>query len=85
MADQPLDRESIEERNDSLRDGLELRKRENELAAEQLSLSNTLVDTLQEELGIRRRRTTEEENLLSVNKKINKDILNQKLGVQGYC
>ena len=82
MADQPLDRESIEERNDSLRDGLELRKRENELAAEQLSLSNTLVDTLQEELGIRRRRTTEEENLLSVNKKINKDILNQKLGVK---
>jgi len=82
MAQDPFDRESIEERNDALRDSLELRKRESEQIAEQVDLSNSLVDILKDELGIRRRRSTEEANLLSINTQINKTIVNQRLGLK---
>jgi len=82
MAQDPFDRESIEERNALQRDYLDLMKQASRMQAEQLSLSNTLLDTLQEELGIRKRRTTEEENVLSINRKINREILNQKLGLK---
>lgn len=82
MAQDPFDRESIEERNALQRDYLDLKRQEARMQAEQLSLSNTLLDTLQEELGIRKRKTTEEENVLSINRKINREILNQKLGLK---
>lgn len=56
----------------------ELLKKQIELQAEGYSLSSSYLESLKEILGIRTRQTTTEANLLSVNKQINKEILNQK-------
>ena len=44
---------------------------------EALGTSNSLVDTLKEALGIQIRRSTEDSNLLNINKRINKSIQGQ--------
>jgi hypothetical protein len=75
------DRESIEERNEGLREGNRYYQAQTEALARSLDLSNSLLDTLKEELGIRTRRNTEDQNLLELNKKINKEIVNQRVGL----
>ena len=76
MADNSADKEKIkllEEQNKILQKQLELQ-------AEGYSLSTSYIESLKEVLGVRSRQTTEESNLLNVNKQINKSILDQKVG-----
>ena len=75
------DRESIEERNEGLREGNRYYQAQTEALARSLDLSNSLLDTLKEDMGIRTRRRTEDQNLLELNKKINKEIVNQRVGL----
>jgi chromosome segregation ATPase len=56
----------------------ELLKKQVELQAEGYGLSSSYLESLKEILGIRSRQTTTEANVLSINKQINKEILNQK-------
>lgn len=76
-----IDRESTEQRNAALERQNQLLERQLEALSRASDLSNTLLDTLKEELGIRTRRTTNEQSLLEINKKINKEINNQKFGL----
>jgi hypothetical protein len=76
-----IDRESTEQRNSALERQNQLLERQLEALSRASDLSNTLLDTLKEELGIRTRRTTNEQSLLEINKKINKEINNQKFGL----
>ena len=80
MAD-PFDRESVEQRNEALERQNQLLERQVDALSRSADLSNTLLDTLKEELGIQTRRNTSEQNLLDINKKINKEITNQKFGL----
>lgn len=80
MADQ-FDRESIEQRNQALEVQNSLLERQVEALARSADISNTILDTLKEEMGIQSRRSTGEQNLLNINKKINKEIANQKFGL----
>lgn len=75
------DKESIEERNEGLREGNRYYQSQTEALARSLDLSNSLLDTLKEDMGIRTRRRTEDQNLLELNKKINKEIVNQRVGL----
>jgi hypothetical protein len=59
----------------------ELLKRQIELQAEGYSLSSSYLESLKEILGIRTRQTVTETNLLSTNRQINKEILNQKFAI----
>ena len=52
-----------------------------DIQQESYNLSNNLLDDLKEVMGITSRRTTEEGNLLKINKEMNKAILNQKQGL----
>ena len=45
--------------------------------------ASALVDSIKEVLGINTKRTTADSNLLKVNKEVNKQILNQKMGLKG--
>jgi len=76
-----IDKESIEERNDGLREGNKYYQAQVEYLSRSVDLSNTLLDTLKEELGIHSRRQTSEQNLLEINKKINKELINQRVGL----
>ena len=76
-----IDRESTEQRNAALERQNQLLERQLEALSRASDLSNTLLDTLKEELGIQTRRTTNEQSLLEINKKINKEINNQKFGL----
>jgi len=76
-----IDKESIEERNDGLREGNKYYQAQVEYLSRSVDLSNTLLDTLKEELGIQSRRQTSEQNLLEINKKINKELINQRVGL----
>ena len=76
-----IDRESTEQRNAALERQNQLLERQLESLSRASDLSNTLLDTLKEELGIRTRRTTNEQSLLEINKRINKEINNQKFGL----
>ena len=76
MADQPFDRESVEQRNEALERQNQLLERQVDALSRSADLSNTLLDTLKEELGIQTRKTTGETNLLAINKKINKNNFN---------
>ena len=76
-----IDRESTEQRNSALERQNQLLERQLETLSRASDLSNSLLDTLKEELGIRTRRTTNEQSLLEINKKINKEINNQKFGL----
>lgn len=76
-----FDRESIEQRNEALERQNQLLERQVDALSRSADLSNTLLDTLKEELGIQTRRSTSEQNLLDINKKINKEITNQKFGL----
>ena len=76
-----IDRESTEQRNSALERQNQLLERQLEALSRASDLSNTLLDTLKEELGIRTRRTTNEQSLLEINKRINKEINNQKFGL----
>ena len=84
MADQ-FDRESVEQRNQALERQNSLLERQVDALSRSADLSNTLLDTLKEELGIQTRRTTGEQNLLEINKKINKEITNQKFGLSNVA
>lgn len=75
------DRESIEERNEALREGNRYYQAQVDALSRSVDLSNTLLDTLKEELGIQSRRQTSEQNLLEINKKINKELINQRVGL----
>ncbi len=55
--------------------------KEKQKQAENLDLSSSLVDSIKEVLGINTRRATTDSNLLKVNKQINTQILNQKIGL----
>ena len=85
MADQPFDRESVEQRNEALERQNQLLERQVDALSRSADLSNTLLDTLKEELGIQTRKTTGETNLLAINKKINKEITNQKFGLSNIA
>ena len=76
-----IDKESIEERNDGLRESNKYYQAQVEYLSRSVDLSNTLLDTLKEELGIHSRRQTSEQNLLEINKKINKELINQRVGL----
>ena len=76
-----IDRESTEQRNSALERQNQLLERQLESLSRASDLSNSLLDTLKEELGIRTRRTTNEQSLLEINKRINKEINNQKFGL----
>ena len=76
-----IDRESTEQRNSALERQNQLLERQLEALSRASDLSNTLLDTLKEELGIQTRRSTNEQSLLEINKKINKEINNQKFGL----
>ena len=80
-----FDRESIEQRNEALERQNQLLERQVDALSRSADLSNTLLDTLKEELGIQTRRTTGETNLLAINKKINKEITNQKFGLSNIA
>ena len=84
MAD-GFDRESIEQRNQALEVQNSLLERQIDALSRSADLSNTLLDTLKEELGIQTRRTAGEQNLLEINKKINKEIVNQKFGLSNVA
>ena len=57
------------------------REKQKELDAEILGLSSGLVDSIKELQGISTRRSTFDQNILKVNKDINKEILGQKSGL----
>ena len=76
-----IDRESTEQRNAALERQNQLLERQIDALSRASDLSNSLLDTLKEELGIQTRRTTGEQSLLEINKKINKEINNQKFGL----
>ena len=84
MADQ-FDRESIEQRNQALEVQNSLLERQVEQLARSADISNSILDTLKEEMGIQSRRSTGEQNLLNINKKINKEITNQKFGLSNVA
>ncbi len=84
MADQ-FDRESIEQRNQALEVQNSLLERQVEQLARSADISNSILDTLKEEMGIQSRRSTGEQNLLNINKKINKEISNQKFGLSNVA
>lgn len=77
MANNDNDKERIkllEEQN-------RLYKRQLELQEEGYDLSTSYIESLKEVLGIRSKLSTGESNLLNLNKQINKEILNQKIGL----
>ena len=76
-----IDRESTEQRNAALERQNQLLERQIDALSRASDLSNSLLDTLKEELGIQTRRTTGEQSLLEINKKINKEINNQRFGL----
>jgi hypothetical protein len=75
------DRESQEELNRATQANLSYMQAQTRQLAEQANLSRNILDTLKEELGIRTRRSTEESDLLEINKQITKEITNQKFGL----
>lgn len=85
MADQPFDRESVEQRNEALERQNQLLERQVEAMARSADLSSTILDTLKEEMGIQSRRSTGEQNLLNINKQINKAITDQKFGLSSVA
>jgi hypothetical protein len=84
MAD-GFDRESIEQRNQALEVQNSLLEKQVDALARSADISNTILDTLKEEMGIQSRRSTGEQNLLNINKKINKEINNQKFGLSNFA
>ncbi len=84
MAD-GFDRESIEQRNQALEVQNSLLEKQVDALARSADISNTILDTLKEEMGIQSRRSTGEQNLLNINKKINKEINNQKFGLSNVA
>jgi hypothetical protein len=78
MAD---DNNKDKERIKLLEEQNRLYKKQLELQEEGYSLSTSYVESLKEVLGIRSRLSTADSNLLSLNKQINKEILNQKTGL----
>jgi hypothetical protein len=78
MAD---DNNKDKERIKLLEEQNRLYRRQLELQEEGYSLSTSYVESLKEVLGIRSKLSTADSNLLSLNKKINKEILNQKTGL----
>lgn len=84
MAD-GFDRESIEQRNQALEVQNSLLEKQVEALARSADISNTILDTLKEEMGIQSRRSTGEQNLLNINKKINKEINNQRFGLSNVA
>ena len=59
----------------------EAKRKQRELDADILGLSSGLVDSIKEIQGISTRRSTFDQNVLKVNKNINKEILGQKSGL----
>jgi len=62
----------LKEENKILREQLDLKSKS-------ISLSNSLTDEIKELLGVQSKRTTQEQNLLNLNKEINRQINNQKI------
>jgi chromosome segregation ATPase len=75
------DIENQKELNKYLEDENNLLRKRLQLQSESLDVSSSLVESIKESLGIRSRITTFDENLLKVNKDINKAIFNQKTGL----
>lgn len=72
---QEVKNQLLQRENDLLKDRLKLQ-------SDSFDMSSSLVESLKETLGIRTKQTTFEQNLLSVNKDINKEIFNQKYGLK---
>lgn len=70
-----------EEKNQLLKEENQLLQKKLDLQSQSLDISSTLVESLKETLGIKTRTTTFDQNLLKINKDINKAILNQKTGL----
>ena len=60
---------------------LAIREKQNALDSDAIGLSTSLVDSIKEVQGITIKRTTFDANILSINKKITKEILGQKSGL----
>lgn len=65
--------------NNLLRERAQLEQKIKDLQAEGYSLTTSYVESLKEAIGIRSRISTDDTNLLDINKKINKEILGQKV------
>ena len=63
--------------NAELERELKLKERAKAIDQDRLSLSSGLVDSIKETLGVKTRISTFDNNILKVNKEINKVILNQ--------
>ena len=60
---------------------IKIKEKQRELDSDSLSLASSLVDSIKEIQGISTKRTTFDQNILNVNKQINKEILGQKSGL----
>jgi hypothetical protein len=67
------------EQNRLLREENKILREQLDLKSESISLSNSLIDETKELLGVQFKRTTQEQNLLNLNKEINRQINNQKI------
>ncbi len=56
-------------------------KKQKELDADLVGLSASLVDSIKEVQGVSTKRSTFDQNILKVNKEINKELLGQKAGL----
>ena len=69
------------ETNELLAEENKILRKRLQLQSESLDMSSSLVESLKETLGIRSKQTTFEQNLLTINKDINKAIFNQRSGL----
>lgn len=69
----------MEDKRNLGKEALPNAKQTRKIISDALSESNSLVDTLREALGINIRRTTNDSNLLSINKRINKALQSQTI------
>jgi len=60
---------------------LAIREKQNALDSDAIGISTSLVDSIKEIQGISTKRTTFDANILSINKKVTKEILGQKSGL----
>ena len=73
--------ENQKQKNKLIQEENQLLQKKLDLQSQSLDVSSSLVESLKETLGIKTRTTTFDQNLLKINKDINKTILNQKTGL----
>ena len=79
-----ISQEELNRQNESnrlLKEENELLKKRLESQSESLDLSSSLVDSIKEVLGINSKRSTSDQLVLKVNKEINTQISNQRVGI----